>query len=155
MNTSFVATCLVLAATTSALSAQQARPSVAPRGPDPMESSFFPPELVMQNQQALNLTDEQRNYFIGEVQRTQSQATAIQWRMTQAMEKLTALVKAPRVDEAQTLAQLDSMLSIEREMKRAQMTLLVRFKNRLTLEQQALLRDRMLRATEPVNLPPR
>jgi len=38
------------------------------------------------------------------------------------------------------LVQLDSVLSLEREMKRAQITLLVRLKNQLTAEQQAFLR---------------
>jgi Spy/CpxP family protein refolding chaperone len=43
------------------------------------------------------------------------------------------------VDEQQVLAQLEKVLSIEREVKRAQVTLLVRIKNKLTPEQQAKL----------------
>ncbi len=71
----------------------------------------------------------------------QGQATAVQWRLQREVEKLGALIRQERVDEAQVLAQIDSVLALEREMKRIQITLLVRLKNRLTAEQQAYLRE--------------
>jgi Spy/CpxP family protein refolding chaperone len=43
------------------------------------------------------------------------------------------------VDESQTLAQLEKVLAAEREIKREQVTLLVRIKNKLTPEQQGKL----------------
>lgn len=112
-------------------------------GPDPFAGNLFPPELIMQNQQAINLSEDQRGYMLGEIQRVQSQATAIQWRLQAAMERLGGTVRQDRVDEAQVLTQLDSVLALEREMKRMQITLLVRLKSRLTPEQQAALRGRM------------
>jgi len=45
------------------------------------------------------------------------------------------------VDEAQTLAQLDKLLNAERDIKRAQIALLVRLKNKLTAEQQEKLME--------------
>lgn len=114
-----------------------------PPGPDPLAGNLFPPELIMQNQQALGLSDEQRTYLLGEIQRTQGQATAVQWRLQAAVEKLAGIVRQERIDETQVLAQLDSVLALEREMKRLQITLLVRLKNRLAPEQQALLRGRL------------
>ncbi len=121
----------------SLLAAQQPQPTSA----DPLGGNFFPPELIMQNQQALGLSEEQKGFMITEIQRVQSQATPIQWRLTRELEKLGTLVRPPRVDEAQVLAQLDSLLVVEREMKHTQITLLIRLKNRLTPEQQAYLRD--------------
>jgi Spy/CpxP family protein refolding chaperone len=44
------------------------------------------------------------------------------------------------VDEAQALARADKMLKIENEVKKAQMSLLIRIKNILTREQQDRLR---------------
>lgn len=120
----------------------------AAQAQDPLMGSFFPPELIMQNQQALRLSDEQRSYMLGEIQRTQAQASPIQWRLQAAMEQLGDAVRQDRVDEAQVLAQLDTVLAAEREMKRAQITLLVRLKSRLTPEQQAFLRGRMGRPEE-------
>jgi len=52
---------------------------------------------------------------------------------------MASLVKQPRVDEPQVLAQLEKVLAIEREIKRAQVALLVRIKNNLTPEQQTKL----------------
>jgi Spy/CpxP family protein refolding chaperone len=45
------------------------------------------------------------------------------------------------VDEQQVLAQLDKVLNAEREVKRTQIALMVRIKNKLKPEQQARLRQ--------------
>jgi Spy/CpxP family protein refolding chaperone len=120
------------------------------RGPgsDPLMGNLFPPELIMQNQEAIGLSEEQRSYIVGELQRTQSQTTGIQWRLQAAVERLGTIVRADHPDEGQALAQLDSVLALEKEMKRAQIGLLVRLKSRLTTEQQAALRQRMGRPGE-------
>jgi Spy/CpxP family protein refolding chaperone len=49
---------------------------------------------------------------------------------------MAGLLKQPKADEAQVAAQLDKVLAAEREIKRAQISLLVRIKNDLTEEQQ-------------------
>ena len=127
-----------------ALAAQQQppQPAQAP-GPDPIAGNLFPPELIMQNQSAINLSEQQRNAMIAEIQRTQNTAAGIQWRLQANVERLGAIMHQPKVDENQALVQLDSVLALEREMKRTQITLLVRLKNQLTPEQQAALRGRM------------
>lgn len=111
-------------------------------GPDPIAGNLFPPELIMQNQGALSLSDQQRNAMLAEIQRTQTQVAGIQWRLQANVERLGAIMRQPKIDENQALAQLDSVLTLEREMKRTQITLLVRLKNQLTPEQQAVLRGR-------------
>jgi Spy/CpxP family protein refolding chaperone len=103
---------------------------------DPIGQSFFAPELVMQNQEAIGLTDDQKNYLKNEIRQAQLKFTEWQWKLQDEVEKLVALVKQPQVDEQQALAQLEKVLSMEREIKRAQVTLLVRIKNKLTPEQQ-------------------
>jgi Spy/CpxP family protein refolding chaperone len=45
------------------------------------------------------------------------------------------------VDEQQVLAQLERVLAAEREIKKEQVTLLVRIKNKLTPEQQGKLAE--------------
>mgnify|MGYP005810814875 CR=1 FL=1 len=116
-------------------SAQQQQP------PDPLQGSLFPPELVMQNQQALGLTAEQKEYFKSEIRQAQERFTGIQWKLQDEMEKLAALLKPPQSGEQQVLDQLEKVLAYEREVKRAQISLLIRIKNKLTPEQQARLRD--------------
>jgi Spy/CpxP family protein refolding chaperone len=130
---------LCLASTTAAQQAAQAPAHVR----DPLAGSFFPPELIMQNQQVLRLTEEQRSAMIAEIQRVQEQAQPIQWQLTQMVERFATMLREPRVDEGAALTILDSVLQLEREMKRLQIGLLVRLKNRLTEQQQALLRERL------------
>jgi Spy/CpxP family protein refolding chaperone len=110
-------------------------------GEDPFGRSFFAPELVMQHQEAIGLSDEQKIFFKTEIRQAQLRFTEWQWKLQDEMEKMVAIVKQPRVEEQQALAQLEKVLTIEREIKRAQVTLLVRIKNKLTPEQQAKLEE--------------
>ena len=108
---------------------------------DPIGQSFFAPELVIQNQEAIGLSAAQKDALKTEIRQAQLKFTELQWKLQDEMEKLVTLVKQGRVDEQQVLAQLDHVLNAEREVKRAQVTLLVRIKNKLTPEQQAKLAD--------------
>jgi len=49
------------------------------------------------------------------------------------------LLDKPLVDQAAALAQIDKVLAVEREVKRAHIGLLIQIKNQLTAEQQARL----------------
>lgn len=109
-------------------------------GGDPIMRNLYPPDLIMRNQEAIRLTDEQRQVIQGEIQRTQTAGQQIQWRLQQAVERLGNTLQQDRAEENIVLGQMDSVLSAEREMKRLQMTLLIRIKSRLTPEQQAFLR---------------
>ncbi len=106
---------------------------------DPIGQSFFAPELVMQHQEAIGLSAEQKDYLKTEIRQAQLKFTEWQWKLQDEMEKMVALVKQPRADEQQVLAQLEKVLAAEREIKREQVTLLVRIKNKLTPEQQGKL----------------
>ena len=146
----------VLALGAGAVRAQQQGPPAAAAGvpgkqpgQDLLLGSLFPPELIMQNQAALGLTADQQREIIAEIQRTQTQATPLQWRLQGAVQRLTDLVKVDHPDEAQVLAQLDTVLATEREMKRAQLTLLVRLKNHLGPDQQTFLRRQMAQPQGP------
>jgi Spy/CpxP family protein refolding chaperone len=106
---------------------------------DPIGQGFFAPELVIQHQEAIGLSAEQKDFFKAEIRQAQLRFTELQWKLQDEMEKLIALVKQPRVDEQQALAQLEKVLAAEREIKKEQVTLLVRIKNKLTPEQQSKL----------------
>ena len=106
---------------------------------DPLGENLFPPELVMQHQQGLELTEEQRNLIRGEIQNAQARFTEVQWQLQNEMETMASLVKQGRIDEQRTLSQLDKIVGLEREIKRTQLALLIRVKNSLTPEQQAKL----------------
>ena len=108
---------------------------------DPIGQNFFAPELVIQHQEAIGLTAEQKDSLKTEIRQAQLKFTELQWKLQDEVEKLLALIRQPRVDEQQVLAQVDKVLAAEREVKREQVTLLVRIKNKLTLEQQDKLAE--------------
>ena len=110
-------------------------------GQDLIGQSFFAPELVIQHQEAIGLSAEQKDYFKTEIRAAQLKFTELQWKLQDEMEKLVTLIKQPQVDEQQVLAQLEKVLAAEREVKREQVTLLVRIKNKLTPDQQSKLSD--------------
>ena len=112
------------------------------QGPgDPIAESLFPPELVIQNQQALGLTDEQKEFFKGELRKAQLRFTELQWQLQDEVEKLASLTKQDHVDEQAVLTQMDRVLAAEREIKRTQISLIIRINNKLTPEQQARLQE--------------
>jgi Spy/CpxP family protein refolding chaperone len=108
---------------------------------DPLRDLMFPPEVVMQHQQAIGLSDEQKNNLKNEVRRAQLKFTELQWTLQDEMERLVSLLKQSKVDEKQAASQLEKVLAAEREIKRAQLMLLIRIKNNLTPSQQAQLRE--------------
>ncbi|HLX06248.1 MAG TPA: periplasmic heavy metal sensor [Thermoanaerobaculia bacterium] len=108
---------------------------------DPLHDHLFPPELVMQNQQAIGLGDDQRTALKADLRQAQQRFTELQWKLDDEMERFVALVKAPQVDEPQALAQLDKVLAAEREVKRTQISLLIRIKDHLRPDQQARLQE--------------
>ena len=118
---------------------QQQQPPPPP--PDPFGDALFPPDMVMQHQRELGLTEEQKTFMRGEINRTTTRFNELQWQMQDAMEALHETMKANSVNEQLALSQLDKVLDNEREMKRAHMELAIRIKNKLTPEQQAKLQS--------------
>ena len=106
---------------------------------DPLERHFFAPEQVMQNQRAIDLTEEQKETIKHALQTAQETFTDASWDIQDAMHTMSELVSGERVDEAKVLDQLETILDLEREIKRAQLTLMIRIKNTLTPEQQKTL----------------
>lgn len=108
-------------------------------GPDPIGKAFFPPEMVMQNQQAINLTEAQRNNISKEMQNAQAEFMNMQWQLESESEKFKSLIQKENPAETQVLAQLDQMLTIENKIKKRQITLLIKIKNILSHDQQEIL----------------
>ena len=130
-----------------------AAPSFAqPQAPpdDPLRDVFLPPELVMQNQQAIGLSDDQKVFFKSELRQAQQRFTELQWKLDDELERFLTLVKQPQVDEQQALAQLDKVLAAERDVKRTQISLLIRIKDHLRPDQQARLQEIRRKAGSPV-----
>ena len=111
----------------------------AAKAEDPLARHLFPLELVMAHQQAIGLTDRQRSAIQEAVKEAQGKFVDVQFTMSADMERLQRLLSGTSPDEARVLEQVDRVLSLEREVKRAQLALMVRIKNELTEQQQAAL----------------
>lgn len=110
-----------------------------PPPPDPLGDSIFPPDMIMQHQRELALTDEQKTFMRGEIQRTTTRFNELQWQLQDQMEALHETVKSNSINEQLALSQLDKVLESEREIKRLHMEMAIRIKNKLTADQQMKL----------------
>jgi Spy/CpxP family protein refolding chaperone len=145
MVTLLVASILLsLAMVRAQQSLQASTPPAQARTPqpnmDPMGDVLFAPDLIMRHGRELGLTDEQKSFMRGEIQKTTTRFNELQWQLQDAMEALAEIMKSSSVNEQQALLQLDKVLDTEREIKRLHIGMAIRIKNQLTPEQQGKLR---------------
>ena len=119
----------------------QRPPQPPPPNMDPLGDVMFPPDMIMGHAREIGLTDEQKTFMRGEIQKTTTRFLELQWQLQDAMEALHQTMKSNSVDEQQALSQLDKVLDTERQIKRLHFSLGIRLKNQLTAEQQAKLRS--------------
>ncbi len=109
-------------------------------GKDPLQELFFPPELVMRYQNEIQLKKEQKELIIGAVEEAQKKFNRLQWELQNEMTAFQKLLGDPIVSEPRAQEQLDKVLDLERQVKKTQITLMVRIKNALTEDQKAQLK---------------
>lgn len=105
----------------------------------PMGEHFYPPEMIMRHKAEINLSKEQQDYIIKVTQETESNFTAKKWALHDEMEAMKKLVEAEKVDEAKTYSQLDKIMALEAEIKKNKLGLMIKIKNKLTVEQKKKL----------------
>jgi Spy/CpxP family protein refolding chaperone len=111
---------------------------------------LFSPQLLRRHQHELKLTQEQREYIVREINAAQSEFTAMQWNLESEIRGLTRLVENRESEESAILEQLNSVLDLEKEIKRKQLLMAVRIRNKLSDEQLRILRDIRLRAAQEI-----
>jgi Spy/CpxP family protein refolding chaperone len=112
-----------------------------PPNDDPIGRQLFPPDMVMGHQEELGLQEKQRAAIRSEVHKVQSRFVDMQWQLSEDAEKMANLLRATPIDEAKVLEQADKVMAQEREVKKMQLSLLVRIKNLLKPEQIAKLQE--------------
>jgi hypothetical protein len=108
---------------------------------DPIAATLIPPDVVMTHQDALGLSDAQRNAIQSDALSAQTKFASLQWKLSAATEKLATLLGSTHVEQDRALAALDSVLTLERELKHTQLTLMIQVKNELTPDQQSRARQ--------------
>jgi Spy/CpxP family protein refolding chaperone len=116
-------------------------------GDDALGKLLLSPDLVMSHQQAIALTELQRQAIQNNMLDTQKKLLDQQFKLQGEMEKLQSLLKSATPDETKVLDEMDKVLGAERDIKRAQLSLMIKLKNGLTQQQQSQLEA--LRKTMP------
>jgi Spy/CpxP family protein refolding chaperone len=110
--------------------------SPPPATTEELAQNLFPPDLILRYRQDIGLDDAQSKSLKELVQKAQGKFLDLQWDMQAEAAKLAQLLRAPHIEETAAIAQADKVLGMEREIKEAQLLLLVRIKNLLTPAQQ-------------------
>ena len=128
--------CVLLAAAATVAGAQG-----KPGGDDPLAQFLYPPDVVMRFQHEIGLDEKQRTAIKEAIQKAQSKFLDFQFDMQTEQVKLAKLLSASKPDETSVLSQVDKVLTLEREVKKTQISLLVRIKDLLSEAQQAKLSE--------------
>ena len=102
----------------------------------PMEHNLFPPELILMNQMALGLSTDQVDAIKKQVGDTHSRVLDSQVDLHRVTEQLHAALEPPTVDERAVLSLAAQAMDLERKIKTAHLTLMIRVKNLLAADQQ-------------------
>jgi Spy/CpxP family protein refolding chaperone len=108
---------------------------------DPIAQNVFPPGLIMKHGGEIGLDAEQRAAIKDAVLQAQTKFLGAQWEAQEETTKLIHLLQARPVDEKAVLSQADRLMDLERQIKKTQLSLLVRLKNILTPAQQTCIAD--------------
>ena len=125
---------IALAVWPSMVRAQERKPD------DPMARALFAPEIVLKYAGDIGLKPAQRQVIVDAIKKVQGDLVGLQLDMAEPAQELVSLLEQPQVDESQALTKVDRVLTLERELKRAQLSLLIKIKNALTKEQQEKLK---------------
>lgn len=110
-------------------------------GDDPFARYLFPPDQVMAHSLDIGLENSQKTAIKNEIQKVQSRFLDAQFELKTESEKMVRLLQEKTVDESRVLAQVDRILALEKDIKKSQVSLLVRIKNILTPAQQSKLAE--------------
>ena len=116
---------------------------------DVIAESLFPPELIMENAGAINLTEEQQQKLQAELETAHARFDEMHSKLEQQREATAMLLKKSRVDESAVMAQFEKVLDQERDARRAHLALMISLKNKLTPEQQRKLEEIRKRLPKP------
>ena len=110
-----------------------------PRGPTFLRQLFLP-TVVMRYQTEIGLTDAQRATITNQLTEAHKRVVDLRWQLEAKDAAFGKLLAADKIDEQAAMAQAAELMTLEEQMKRVHLQLLIQVKNALTPEQQAKLR---------------
>ena len=108
---------------------------------DPFGGRLFAPNVLMQHQQELALTEAQRDELRETVVSAQATIAEQQWNLMEAYQEMIAELDKTPIDEANVLGLVRAALQVENEVKLTQISMLIKLRNLLTDRQIEYLRE--------------
>ncbi len=115
--------------------------AVADRASDVFRGKLFPPSLILEHQDELELSREQFTSIREAVVQVQADVAEHEWDMREAYLRIMDELDAEPIDEERVIEIANEALLAENEIKKKQMAMLIRVRNILTDEQVAYLRS--------------
>ncbi len=106
---------------------------------DMFKGKLFPPNVILEHRADLNLTREQFTAIKAAVVEVQANIAEFEWDMQEAHQSIMAELDQSPVDEKRVLKHVSDVLAAENQVKKQQMTMLIRLRNLLTPDQVAYL----------------
>jgi len=108
---------------------------------DVFKGKLFPPNIILEHQDELNLSKEQFTAIRAAVVEVQGNVAEHEWDLREAYQRAMADLDESPVDEDKVLENIDAVLRAENEVKKLQVAMLIRLRNLLTDEQMAYLQS--------------
>lgn len=108
---------------------------------DVFKGKLFAPNIILEHQEALDLSKEQFTAIRAAVVEVQASVAEHEWDLREAYQRIMSDLDDAPVDEAKVLEDVQAALLAENEVKKLQVAMLVRLRNLLTEEQMAYLQS--------------
>ena len=102
---------------------------------DVFKGKLFPPNVILENKAELNLSREQFTAIRAAVVEVQSGVAEHEWDIAEAYQALMLELDKTPIDTERVLEYVDAALLAENQVKKKQVSMLIRLKNLLTEEQ--------------------
>ena len=106
---------------------------------DVFKGKLFPPKIILQHQDGLELTKEQFTAIKAAVVEVQANVAEHEWDLREAYRNVLEELDKTPIDEARVMDFVDKALIAENNVKKEQVVMLIRLRNLLTEEQIAYL----------------
>ena len=108
---------------------------------DVFKGKLFPPNVILENQDELGLSKEQFTAIRAAVVEVQSNVAEHEWDLREAYRSVLDELDKQPIDEDEVLSKVEAALRAENEVKKLQVTMLIKLRNLLTDEQAEYLRS--------------
>lgn len=102
---------------------------------DVFKGKLFPPNVILEHQDALGLSKEQFTAIRAAVVEVQANVAEHEWDLREAYQRVLAALDETPIDERKVLANVEKALLAENEVKKLQVAMLIELRNLLSAEQ--------------------